>query len=86
MEWSSVAWLGGHLRCCRKKHFHQLNSYSLEFLLLILLSLKNLYNPTNVLLNFKNYILSGDLNARTKQKGCVVENENDITLERLINE
>ncbi|RNA21141.1 hypothetical protein BpHYR1_041388 [Brachionus plicatilis] len=23
-----VAWLGGHLRCCRKKHFHQLNSYS----------------------------------------------------------
>ncbi|RNA20484.1 RNA-directed DNA polymerase from mobile element jockey, partial [Brachionus plicatilis] len=52
----------------------------------------SLYNPPNVLLNFeffktcRNYILGGDLNARTKQIGCVVENENGIMLERIINE
>ncbi|RMZ99654.1 hypothetical protein BpHYR1_003286 [Brachionus plicatilis] len=46
----------------------------------------NLYNPPNVLLNFENYILGGDLKARTKQIGCVGENENGIMLERIINE
>ncbi|RMZ95734.1 RNA-directed DNA polymerase from mobile element, partial [Brachionus plicatilis] len=56
----------------------------------------SLYNPPNVLLNFeffktvnkkcRNYILGGDLNARTKQIGCVGENENGIMLERIINE
>ncbi|RMZ96473.1 hypothetical protein BpHYR1_048180 [Brachionus plicatilis] len=55
----------------------------------------NLYNQPNVLLNlefFKTvnkkclHILGGDLNARTKQKGCVGENENGIMLERIINE
>ncbi|RNA06798.1 hypothetical protein BpHYR1_034412, partial [Brachionus plicatilis] len=46
----------------------------------------SLYNPPNVLLNFENYILGGDLNARTKQIGCVGENENGIMLERIINE
>ncbi|RNA41537.1 hypothetical protein BpHYR1_040582 [Brachionus plicatilis] len=45
-----------------------------------------LYNPPNVLLNFKNYILGGDLNARTKQIGCVGQNENGIMLERKIND
>ncbi|RNA01183.1 hypothetical protein BpHYR1_013050 [Brachionus plicatilis] len=53
----------------------------------------SLYNPPNVLLNFeffktvnkkcRNYILGGDLNARTKQIGCVGENENGIMLERM---
>ncbi|RNA07509.1 hypothetical protein BpHYR1_025885, partial [Brachionus plicatilis] len=44
----------------------------------------SLYKPPNVLLNFenfktcRNYILGGDLNARTKQIGCVGENENGI--------
>ncbi|RNA21229.1 hypothetical protein BpHYR1_007631 [Brachionus plicatilis] len=33
-----------------------------------------------------NYILGGDLNARTKQIGCVRENENGIMLERIIND
>ncbi|RNA39306.1 RNA-directed DNA polymerase from mobile element jockey-like, partial [Brachionus plicatilis] len=56
----------------------------------------SLYNLPNVLLNFeffktvnkkcRNYILGGDLNARTKQIGCVGENENGIMLERIINE
>ncbi|RNA11500.1 RNA-directed DNA polymerase from transposon X [Brachionus plicatilis] len=32
------------------------------------------------------YILGGDLNARTKQIGCVGENENGIMLERIIND
>ncbi|RMZ96555.1 hypothetical protein BpHYR1_032407 [Brachionus plicatilis] len=34
----------------------------------------------------KNYILGGDLNARTKQIGCVGEYENGIMLERIIND
>ncbi|RNA16043.1 RNA-directed DNA polymerase from mobile element jockey, partial [Brachionus plicatilis] len=34
----------------------------------------------------RNYILGGDLNARTKQIGCVGENENSIMLERIIND
>ncbi|RNA17660.1 hypothetical protein BpHYR1_012227 [Brachionus plicatilis] len=52
----------------------------------------SLYNPPNVLLNIeffktcRNYISGGDLNARTKQIGCVGENENGIMLERIINE
>ncbi|RNA00008.1 hypothetical protein BpHYR1_023752 [Brachionus plicatilis] len=56
----------------------------------------SLYSPPNVLLNFeffktvnkkcRNCILGGDLNARTKQIGCVGENENGIMLERIINE
>ncbi|RNA06893.1 RNA-directed DNA polymerase from mobile element jockey-like [Brachionus plicatilis] len=52
----------------------------------------NLYNPPNVLLNFeffktsRIFILGGNLNARTKQIGCVGENENGIILERIINE
>ncbi|RNA44213.1 RNA-directed DNA polymerase from transposon X [Brachionus plicatilis] len=52
----------------------------------------SLYNPPNVLLNFeffktcRNYILGGDLNARTKQIGCVGENENGIMLETIIND
>ncbi|RNA35953.1 RNA-directed DNA polymerase from mobile element jockey-like [Brachionus plicatilis] len=56
----------------------------------------SLYNQTNVLLNFdlfekinrkcKNYILGGDLNARTKQLGCLGENQNGIILEKIINE
>ncbi|RNA29173.1 hypothetical protein BpHYR1_044038 [Brachionus plicatilis] len=56
----------------------------------------SLYNPPNVLLNFeffktvdkkcRNYILGGDLNARTKQIGCVGENENGKMLERIIND
>ncbi|RNA21490.1 RNA-directed DNA polymerase from transposon X, partial [Brachionus plicatilis] len=53
----------------------------------------SLYNPPNVLLNFdlfekinrkcKNYILGGDLNARTKQLGCLGENQNGIILEKI---
>ncbi|RNA08711.1 hypothetical protein BpHYR1_003590 [Brachionus plicatilis] len=56
----------------------------------------SLYIPPNVLLNFdlfekinrkcKNYILGGDLNARTKQLGCLGENQNGIVLEKVINE
>ncbi|RNA34570.1 RNA-directed DNA polymerase from mobile element jockey-like [Brachionus plicatilis] len=52
----------------------------------------SLYNPPNVLLNFeffkqcRNYILGGDLSARTKQIGCVGENENGIMLKRKIDE
>ncbi|RNA44573.1 hypothetical protein BpHYR1_006884, partial [Brachionus plicatilis] len=34
----------------------------------------------------KNYILGGDLNARTKQLGCLGENQNGTVLEKIINE
>ncbi|RNA42447.1 retransposons RT-DIRS1: reverse transcriptase family [Brachionus plicatilis] len=57
---------------------------------------EDLYDPPNVLLNFeffktvnkkcRNYILGGDLRARTKQIGCVGENENGIMSDRIINE
>ncbi|RNA20554.1 RNA-directed DNA polymerase from mobile element jockey-like [Brachionus plicatilis] len=56
----------------------------------------SLYNPPNALLNFDlfekinrkctNYILGGDLNARTKHLGCLAENQNGIILEKIINE
>ncbi|RMZ98642.1 hypothetical protein BpHYR1_031361, partial [Brachionus plicatilis] len=34
----------------------------------------------------KNYILGGDLNALTKQLGCLGENQNGTVLEKIINE
>ncbi|RMZ96076.1 hypothetical protein BpHYR1_001206 [Brachionus plicatilis] len=36
--------------------------------------------------NFKNYVLGGDLNVKTRQIGCKGENENGIILESNINE
>ncbi|RNA29072.1 RNA-directed DNA polymerase from mobile element jockey-like [Brachionus plicatilis] len=60
------------------------------------ISVFSLYNPPNKVLNFelfktikrncRNYILCGDLNARTKQIGCLGENENGSLLEKIINE
>ncbi|RNA01241.1 AP-like endonuclease reverse transcriptase [Brachionus plicatilis] len=56
----------------------------------------SLYNPPNKVLLFElfskiskkctKFIIGGDLNSKTKQIGCIGENENGQVLERVLNE
>ncbi|RNA24803.1 RNA-directed DNA polymerase from transposon X, partial [Brachionus plicatilis] len=68
------------------QHQHQLHQIHLKKCQIETAVLLVLMIQRSIFIDTRNYILGGDLNARTKQIGCVGENENGIMLERIIND